>query len=115
MPLCAPCSLSNPPCLVAVGTGLASLLLTGTRRWGRLGSGVTNGIRHAQNGERGEEREDQKEAQQNRGRVREAPWSFAFSCLCTVLSTGSWLPGTLFAAVTKTEIAVLEGKVQSCH
>lgn len=73
MPLCAPRSLSNPPCFMAIGTGLASWLLTGTPQWGSLGSGVTNGIRHAQNGERGEEREDQKETQQNHGHVHEDP------------------------------------------
>lgn len=73
MPLCAPCSLSNPPCFMAVGTALASLLPTGTPHWGRSGSGVTDGIRHAQNRERGEEHEDQKETQQNCGLVREDP------------------------------------------
>lgn len=51
------CSLRNLPCFLAAKTGPASVLLAGTLRPGSSWPAVTNGIRHAQNQERGEERE----------------------------------------------------------
>lgn len=69
---------------------------------------MASGMRRRKRGERNV-KEIQKGTQQNRGLVREDPYSFCFaiSSLSAVLTTGSELPVILLAAVIKTEIAVL--------